>query len=173
MSGRPRKPRTVEERDDPTPQTVAKLRYDVIGRALQEGRIHPEQMAAAQEIRQLIEAWTRGFGSGGGNVTSDSGGTRFNFQTIDGGGFREPIDRLTDAEERNWRLHYKPFAEQMKHVVVCGAPERATALSLTIDVAVDNNPFGQLDKRYRLRNGTASDIVRHSLWKYAQLAGWT
>jgi hypothetical protein len=123
----------------PTSETVAKLRSDVIDRLYGEGRLRPEHVDAAFEIRRVWEAFGRGLfpGSHFGDRVPQP-----HLQPM----FVDPIDRLTPAEEIAWRTRYRPWAREMSLLVVTGSV-RVSRLQLILDVVVDNNGFRQVEGR--------------------------
>ena len=156
--------RVAEECVGPTPETASRLRRDLVARLAREGRLGPEQVRAALEVRRVWEAFGRGL-----------------FPTVDATApivqrgkhamFVDPIERLTPAEERAWRLRYRPWAREMAVTVAAGAI-RTTRLQLILDVVVDNHGLREVEGWYRMRHGGAIEHVRAALHRYAEIAGW-
>ncbi len=141
---------TPEERADrpvpPTPETVLKLRQDNIDRLYVEGRLRPEHVDAAVEIRRVWEAIGRG-------LFPESHIRDRVRQPHQQGMFADPIDRMTPAEEIAWRMRYRPWAREMALLIVTGAV-RVSRLQLVLDVVVDNYGFRQVEGRRLSRLGT-------------------
>jgi hypothetical protein len=152
-----------QEQIEPTAQTVAKLRRDVVERLRQEGRLSEEQARAALEIRRVWEAFGRGLFP----RTRDLDRPRRPHRGI----FDDPVERLTDSEERAWRLRYRPWAREMSVEIVAGVV-RVSRLQLVLDIVVDNFGIRQVEGWYRLRHGQAYDYVRSALARYGEIAGW-
>lgn len=154
----------IEDAVGPTPQTVAKLRRDVVERLREEGRLSEEQARAAAEIRRVWEAFGRGLFP----RTRDLDRPR----QPHGGMFVDPVESLTDTEERIWRLRYRPWAREMSVEIVAGIV-RVSRLQIVLDVVVDNFGVRQVEGWYRLRHGHALEHVRSTLERYCEIAGWS
>lgn len=147
----------------PTPETVAKLRVDIVVRLRDDGRLTPEECEAALEIRRIWEVLGRAlFPSSGGldRMRQPQQATTF-----------DPILRMTAEEERAWRLRYRPWASEMSVEIVAGMI-RVSRLQLVLDVVIDNYGFRQVEGWYRLRHGHALVHVRAALKRYCEIAGW-
>ena len=155
----------AEPRDaGPTPETLRKLRRDIVARLARDGRLGGEQVRAALEIRRVWEAFGRGLFPATRPVAPLAQRRRRAM-------FTDPIDRLTPAEELAWRLRYRPWAREMAVTVAAGAV-RTTRLQLILDVVIDNHGLRQVEGWYRMRHGSAVEHVRAALHRYAELAGW-
>lgn len=148
----------------PTPETVSKLRQDVIGRLFREGRLREEHVRASKEVREVWEAIGRTLFPTAGAV---DGPRQFHLAAT----ARDPIQRMSDAEEAMWRRHYRPWADEMSLPVVTGTV-RVSRLQVVLDIAVDNHGLRQVEAWYRMRHGLAFEYLRASLHRYAELAGW-
>jgi hypothetical protein len=156
--------RPIEGAVGPTPQTVAKLRRDIVERLRQEGRLSEEQARAAAEVRRVWEAFGRGLFPRARELDQP--------RKPHGGMFVDPVERLTDGEERIWRLRYRPWAREMSVEIVANVV-RVSRLQLVLDVVVDNFGVRQVEGWYRLRHGHALEHVRSALERYCEIAGWT
>ena len=154
----------VDRPDKPTPETVAKLRRDVVERLHNEGRLQAEHFRAANEIRRVWEAVGRGIFPGAHKW--DHAG-----QPHQKGMFRDPIDRMTEAEEIMWRRRYRPWAREMSLEIAAGVV-RVSRLQVVLDIVVDNYGLRQVEAWYRMRHGVAYEHVLASLNRYAELSGW-
>ncbi len=123
----------------PTAETVTKLRRDVVDRLYQEGRLAPELLSAAVEIRRVWEAFGRGLFPGS-NIGE---GIR---QSHRRAMFVDPIERMTASEEIAWRVRYRPWAREMALMVAAGTV-RVSRLQLVLDVVVDNHGLRQVEGR--------------------------
>ena len=148
----------------PTPETVRKLRRDIVVRLAQEGRLGGEQVRAALEIRRVWEAFGRGLFPATRVLAPIADRKRHAM-------FADPIDRLTEEEENAWRLRYRPWAREMAVTVAAGAI-RTTRLQLILDVVVDNHGLREVEGWYRMRHGGAVEHIRAALHRYAEIAGW-
>jgi hypothetical protein len=137
----------------PTAETVAKVRSDVINRLYSEGRLRPEHVDAALEIRRVWEAFGRGLFPGS---QIDDRVPQPHIKAM----FLDPIDRLTPAEEIAWRQRYRPWAREMALLIVTGTV-RVSRLQLMLDVVVDNNGIRQVEGWYRMRHGGAFPASAH------------
>ena len=159
------KPAAAEPRDTgPTPETVRKLRHDIVARLARDGRLGKEQVRAALEIRRVWEAFGRGLFPAARPAAPLAERRRRAM-------FTDPIDRLSPAEELAWRLRYRPWAREMAVTVAAGAV-RTTRLQLILDVVIDNHGLRQVEGWYRMRHGAAVEHIRAALHRYAELAGW-
>ncbi len=158
-------PAAAADASSAAPETAAKLRRDIVERLAREGRLGPEQVRAALEIRRVWEAFGRGLFPSARPIAPTADRRRRAM-------FRDPVDRLTPSEERAWRLHYRPWAREMAVTVAAGAV-RTTRLQLILDVAVDNHGLREVEGWYRMRHGSALGHIRAALHRYAEIAGWT
>lgn len=148
----------------PTPATVARLRTDVIEGLYQNGRLLPEHVRAAREVRRIWEGFGRALMPSAQTLSATGRSKRIT-------SFRDPIDRLSLAEEVAWRVRYRPWAQEMSHSLTAGAL-RVTRLQLTLDIAVDNHGLRQIEGWYRMRHGAALGHLRGALHRYAEIAQW-
>ena len=160
MAKRKRTP--IAERVCPTPETLIKLRRDVIGRLETKGKLRSEHVRAAKEIRRIWEAFGRGLFPGISDVPRQK---HCRSVAVD------VLDRLNDIEEIIWRTRYRPWAKETSVDIVAGAV-RVSRLQLVLDIVVDNYGLRQVEGWYRLRHGLALGHLRDSLNRYAVLAGW-
>ena len=162
-NARPEAP-IADENIGPTPETASRLRRDLVARLAREGRLGREQVRAALEVRRVWEAFGRGLFP---TVDTTAPIAERRKQAM----FVDPIDRLTPAEERAWRLRYRPWAREMAVTVAAGAI-RTTRLQLILDVVVDNHGLREVEGWYRMRHGGAIEHIRAALHRYAEIAGW-
>lgn len=152
----------VVERIDATPETRKKLRFDVIARLQHTGQLRSEHILAAQEIRTVWEALTRGIFHG----LSDTP-----HQPHMRAGASDPLDRLSEAEEIMWRTRYRPWTHEMATAVFGGA--HVTRLQLVLDIVVDNYGLREVEEMYKMQRGTsATRHLKAALHRYAEIAGW-
>jgi hypothetical protein len=148
----------------PTPETVAKLRRDLVLHLFEKGRLCQEQLRAAEEIRRIWQAFSRGLGPTAIDLSSFAGGGR-SVQA------RQPVEWLLPAEEAIWRRRYRPWAAEMA-AQPSGGHIRAMRLRIVVDLVVENAGLRQVDGWYRMRNGTAFAHLDSGLRRYAEIAGW-
>ena len=148
----------------PTPETVRKLRRDLVLHLFEKGRLCEEQVRAAEEIRRIWQAFSRGLGPTAIDTAAFAGGGR-SVQT------RQPVEWLLPAEETIWRRRYRPWAAEMAATPSSGHI-RVMRLRIVVDLVVDNAGLRQVDGWYRMRNGAASSHLESGLRRYAEIAGW-
>lgn len=150
---------TVEEhRDPPTPQTAARVRYDVVARLLAKHRLQPHHAAAAHEIRAVHEAVGRGmFPTSQAFEGSGRGPNRHRA--------RDFTDRMTEGERIAWQRRYLPWSHAMATAIAAGLPGTRW-LQLVIDIVVDNATPDEAERRYRLPRGAALDYLVRGLERY-------
>lgn len=146
----------TEENQGPTPETVSKLRTDVILKMYRRGTIGQHELWAAEEIRTYWAAFMR---------------MAFRARVLDGtqdcrAQGRPPLmpqELLTDRERiigtryRDWALR----AAQDKIGPVNG-------LEIVLSVVVDNAKPRQLATFLRIDNGKSYRAVRHWLAEYGR-----
>lgn len=166
--GRPRARRSVADSAaptvTPTPETARKLRRDLIEHLHAKGRLRAEHVRAAEEIRRIWQAFSRGLGPSAVNPEAFAGGGRSLR-------LRSPVDWLSDHEEIVWRKRYRPWAAETG-AMPSGGVIRISRLQIVVDLVVDNAGLRQVDAWYRMRNGSAFEHLRSALHRYAELAGW-
>lgn len=141
-----------------TPETAAKLRYDVIARLESRGRISTRYLDIVEEIRSVHEAVGRGMFPTAQTVRP-WGGTRGRR------GASDFFDRMTQAERHAWEHRYLPWTHDLATEVVAGLPGTRW-LQLIIDIIIDNVPLREIETRYRLRHGTAVAYLTNGLDRY-------
>jgi len=148
----------------PTPETARKLRADVVGQLAAAGKLAPEQLRAAAELRRLHEALSRALSPSGRWID----GTRVDARLRP----RDPFDTLGAGLEIVWRRRWRPWAGEAGAARIDGAAPPVSARTLVMAVVVDNLGTRQADDRWGLRRGRATREVQHWLWRYAEGAGW-
>lgn len=149
----------------PTPQTVAKLKRDLILHLYEKGRLGTEHLQAAEEIRRIWQAFSRSLGPTAVDPNTLATGRR----TAPG---RQPVEWLTAAEEHIWRKRYRPWAREMS-VASCGGTIRVTPFQLVLDIVVDNRSLRRVEGAYRIRHGDAAGHLEAALTRYVEIAGWS
>ena len=145
--------RNLDERNvGATQETVSKLRIDVIDKLFRAGKIRPEQKTAAEEICIVWEALHRGFFPSSAWVDTPIRLT---------GAFRDPFARMTSIERRLWSDRYRPWTRR----------EPPKRLEMAIDCICDNYGLVELERRHRMRHGTAIEQIQISLHEYCLLSG--
>lgn len=151
-----------EKRDKPTPQTLKKLKRDVIEGLVSAGKLRDVQGQAAMEINDILGAIGRGLFPAARNLDTAGRPPRHSRKVLD------PIDRMTREETWAYQQHYKPWANR-EGLVPIGP---ATRLELAIQVVWDNSPLKAVEDALRIRHGAAIGHLQESLHDYALLAGW-
>ena len=154
---------TAEEKAErqPTPETMKKLRSDVIAKLARQQKISPHLEKAALEVRLVWYAIGRGLLAGAASVEPRTGGK---------GAFRDPMDRMTQHELHCWQRHYGPWATWAGRQQVA----RTTLLDVVLAICCDNMaPSGihGLDRWLGVRQGRALAALVTGLDKYAEIAG--
>ena len=136
----------------------AASRFDVIAQLRARGRITQRHLGIIEEIRLVHEAIGRGMFP---TVLSDRPrsrpGTRHNT--------RDFLDRMTDAERDAWERRYLPWSRELSTEVAAGLPGTRW-LQLILDIVIDNVSLRYIERRYRLRNGTAFAYLLNGLERY-------
>ena len=150
----------------PTPETVTKLRRDLIAHLYVGGRLRREHVDAAEDIRLIWYAFTRRLGPSAVDFTALATGPRRG-----PGAVHQPIEWLTGREERIWRNRYRPWAAEMAQIPA-GGTVSVTRFRLVLDLAVENESLRRVEAWYRIRHGRAFEALRDGLQRYAEIAGW-
>lgn len=163
---RPRPParRPDASESGPTPETIRKLHADVVDKLAAAGRLAPEQLRAAAELRRVSEALSRALAPAGRWID----GTRVDARLRP----RDPFDTLGAGLEIAWRRRWRPWAGAAGAARIDGALPPVSARTLVMAVVVDNLGTRQADDRWGLRRGRATREVQRWLWRYAEGAGW-
>ncbi|MGE0255049.1 MAG: hypothetical protein AB7N54_13220 [Alphaproteobacteria bacterium] len=152
------------EAPGPTRETVRKLRADVVGKLAAAGRLAPEQLRAAAELRRLHEALARALAPSARWID----GTRVDTRMAP----RDPFDTLGAGLEIVWRRRWRGWAAEAGAARVAGARPAVSARALVLAIVVDNLGTRQADDRWGLRRGRATAELQRWLWRYAEGAGW-
>ena len=150
--------RTREEASKPqidrgTPETRAKLRPDPLLVMLKRrDDFWPEHLQAGQEILDIYMAVGKPLGVRQMAVEP----------TVDGSKRKEPL-WLPHKLDTAYRTVYRPWTfrlheRNMGGLVMAGVIERET--------------MRELDRRFKVRKGTAADTITMALRWYAEMAGW-
>jgi hypothetical protein len=151
-----RKRRDAQMRVNATPQTVRKLERPVVDRLLARGQIGDEQHRAAEEIARVWIAITS-YLFPRVSDPSQSGGRSADRDW--------PPSLVTAYRERYGVWRDEAAAVQLGH--------RRTLADLVFMVAVDNYGPRQIERLWGMNHARVLHLVRISLWRYAELAGWT
>jgi hypothetical protein len=142
----------------PTPETLAKLRYDVIGRLVADGRLLRAHADAAEEIRAVVEAVGRG-------MLPTARPTFWAGRPQGHRGPRDFLDRMSSLERRLWQFRYLPWTRALIHAGDASLPGRRW-VELVLDIVVDNSGLRRVERRYRLRHGSALGFLADGLERY-------
>lgn len=142
-----------QEANRPTPETVAKHEHTTISSLWRAGRLEVHELQAAAEISMIHYAFSRALSP-----------HALNMETTNGAGqFVDPISRMRAREADAYEKRYKPWA----------AGESLRDRQLTVDIVAEDMRLREVERKYKLRNGAAYDLLTASLTRYAHLAGWT
>lgn len=150
-----RKQRDAQMRVNATPETVRKLNKPVIDRLLARGQIGDEQHRAAEEIARVWIAITSYLFP----RVSDPSQSRSRGTTNEW-----PPSLVTAYRERYGVWRDEAGAVQIGH--------RRTLADLVFMLAVDNYGPRQIGSMWGMDQRRVLDLIRNSLWRYAELAGW-
>ena len=158
----------------PTPETAAKLRFDVLDRLFPvietgsrkfEKRQDPELFRAGEEIRDVFEGITRSLFSRGidpRNIKVDTSKRRM----------KQPIEAAPDYILEKYQDNYLPWSDEMG-VIEQGPPgEGMSSLGVAIHVLVDGWTLAESDYVLRKRKGASRQVLMDCLQRYAEIAGW-
>jgi hypothetical protein len=141
-----------------TPETIAKLRHDVIGRLVRHGRLQRIHGDAAEEIRLVSEAVGRGMCPTA--RMTDWAGRQPGFR-----GSRDFLDRMTSEERHLWQFRYLPWKSELVRAGDAALPGDRW-LGLVLDIVVDNSGLRGAERRHGLRHGTALGYLAAGLERY-------
>ncbi len=142
-----------------------KPRHDLVRRMYSAGRLRPEHVAAADDIRLVWQAFARALGP------SSADPRLLALPRRRDRGQRRDIGIFSDREEIAWRNRYRPWAAEAA-LTACGRAGGSTRFRLVFDAVVENRPLRDIERSYRLRNGVAGAHLREGLHRYAEIAGW-
>lgn len=151
-----RRQREDQMRVNATPQTLRKLERPVIDRLLQRGQIGDEQHRAGVEIAHVWIAITACLFP----RVSDPGRPRGS-----GGSRADWSPSLVAA----YTERYGVWRDEAGAISV---GHRRTLADLVFMLAVDNYGPRQIERMWGVNHARVLDLVRNSLWRYAELAGW-
>ena len=135
----------------PTPETIRKLRDDVVDKLAVAGRLAPEQLRATDELRRASEAPARALSPSGRWID----GTRVDARLRP----RDPFNTLGAGLEIAWRRRWRPWAGEAGAARIDGALPPVSARTLVMAIVVDNRGTRQADDRWGLRRGRATREV--------------
>ena len=147
--------RADQVRVNATPQTLRKLERPVIDRLLHRGQLGDEQHRAAGEIARVWVAITSYLFP----RTSDPSRSRSRGSATDW-----PPALVIAYKERYSVWRDEAGAVQLGH--------RRTLADLVFMLAVDNYGPRQIERMWGMDHRRVLHLVRNSLWRYAELAGW-
>jgi hypothetical protein len=148
-----------ERCDLPTPETRRKIRRDIVRGLYERGRLHPNQIEAAEEIRMVHEAVGRGM------FPTSQVLMRWGRRPVLGAS-RDFLDRMSETERHAWQHRYLPWTHDLA-TEIAGGMAGTRWLQLIIDVVVDNAALREVETRYRLRHGAALEYLVAGLDRYA------
>jgi len=150
-----------EELSPPTSQTVEKLRNDTIILLMSSGDIGMDHVRAAEDIRTIFEIVSRGMFPAS-SWRSETNRVPHRRRRTDF------VDRMNSHEVLIWEKCYLPWSHKLSLEVVGGVPGTRW-LQMVIDIVVDNFPLDDVEKKYRLGEGTALGFLVNGLDRYIAL----
>lgn len=146
-----------------TPQTLAKLKKDVCLKLLGKGILENEHLIAIEELREVAEAFML------------SGGTpSWARDRVDGGkGFQDPLEQMSPAVRRMWRLSYRPWLLDLVQDPIRRETRYETHIYVGVPgfvraICVDNIGLNSAEKGLRLPRdkGIGGLLLRFALDRY-------
>lgn len=141
-----------------TPETLAKLRHDVVGRLIERGRLQKAHGEAAEEIRTVSEAVGRG-------MCPTAQPTGWSVRPPGYRGPRDFLDRMTARERHIWQFRYQPWKSELLRARDVALPG-GRWLDLVLDIVVDNSGLRRAERRHGLRHGSALGYLADGLECY-------
>lgn len=80
-----------------------------------------------------------------------------------------PFAGMTPRQAQARHERYLPWVAANQHLIARRGSDELKAADLVLRVLIDRTPVGRIDKRYRLRHGTAGRALRAALDAYADL----
>lgn len=162
---------TAEERqaEPATPQTRRKLRASVIDRLHRQGALSDLHVRAAEEIESVWMALGRSLQPRGSTYEA----------RVSGGGWREPLERLSAREYEALTRRYGPWVRDLQAAPIRYESSRqkviySCASGIAVAVAVHNAGLSEIEHecRFPRDKGHVQMILRIALDRYSWLAGW-
>jgi hypothetical protein len=138
-----------------TPETLRKHRSDVVDRLLERGQIGAEQKRAANEIARVFYALTMGLLP-----------CAASFDGVRGGRGRPD---WPPSLQRAYTERYIPWRDEASRSL---PRYRLSVADIVFMVAVDNRGQRQVARQIGMDQRTVLNLVRGSLYRYAQIGGW-
>ncbi len=151
------RPKRVIEKIDPTPETAAKLKADVLTELCRKGILGNDQEAAAWEILTVWRAIMRGMYPA---MKTESERERST------GKVRDPFERMTPTERFYWEHHYKPWSNNEGRIWVQKFP-RLTRFQLALSVIVENEDLEYLEQMFHVKQDDLIRALRATLDRYS------
>ncbi len=144
----------------PTPETVAKLKPDILQCLLDQDLITADQESAAHELTYMWRALQRGMlPQAKLGLSSPMPGRKQ---------ARSPFARMSDREMEVWCARYKPWAVSEAKAIVVKAP-RLLRLDLTRNIVEKNADPRRIALEFAVRVDRLLDEFRLSLDSYCSL----
>jgi hypothetical protein len=140
-----------------TQETLRQRQVRVVDELLERGKLTDEQRRAAIEICKVWEAITCGLRTKVQNYQP----------TIKGSGFEDWRASTLNA----YHDRYIPWRNEAGAMPVHGLGN-LTVADLVFKMAVDNYGVRQVADSYRMDQRTVLNMVRNSLFRYAEIGGW-
>ena len=147
----------VELAVNATPETLRHRQVRVVDELLERGKLTEEQRRAALEIAAVWEAITCGLRVKVQNYQRE----------VRGSGFEDWRPALITA----FHERYVPWRDEAGAQAVRGQGS-LTVADLVFKLAVDNYGVRQAADSYKMDQRTVLNIVRESLYRYAEIGGW-
>jgi hypothetical protein len=151
-----RQQRMDQLRVNATPETLRKLQRPVIDRLLGRGQIGEEQHRAAKEIEHVWVAITAALFP---RISDPSGKGRLGTS-----------QDWSAALQTAYGDRYQPWRDEAASVEI---GHRRSLADLVFMLAVDNYGPRQIALMWHMDQRRVLHLIRTSLWRYAELAGWT
>ncbi len=138
-----------------TPETLRKLRRDVVETWHTQGRLGDEQLRAAGEIQRVWHAITAGLWPRSQPLVRAARGA--------------DVNDWPASLRRAYTERYVPWRTEAGLTM---ASPRLPVLALVLDVVVDNLGPKQMERRHAIHRDRAVRLVQAALHRYAEMAGW-
>lgn len=146
----------MERRRNATPQTMRHRQIAVVDELFNRDRMSVDQLRAAHEINAVLEAVTCGL-----SMRTSS----FEFRerrTYSGDDWKPGLSRAYEERYIPWRDEAGKMALRSK----------ASVADLVLDVIVSNLGLHQAGKMWGMDPRRVLSVLRNSLYRYCEIAGW-
>jgi hypothetical protein len=145
----------MELRQNATPETLRHRRISVVDEMFNRDKLTVDQLRASHEIHEVLSAISRGTSIRTSSLEP----------TIRGGYKGEWKPGLSRA----YQERYIPWRDEAGKIAL---REKATVADLVLDIVVSNLGLTQASKIWGMCPRRTLSILRNSLFRYCEIAGW-